>query len=476
MYPQIFILSPVVYVKMSILSLVGINSGETKSGSFFDAEGCFPPMRFSVALFLRSLLGLNDDAPVFGKNTLFPAICKEKLMDLSNNCRGFAKNCAADDFDLSLNATNDQVEVFGSYQHPDFYNPIYVPNGDFKSSLEGRFPGGRFPEGRIGNEVSASGRYVGHGQISSSFDYTEYSSFSHPSSHSFYKEEGEMNSTFPTNQTFINQQQYANDYVSRDVASNHQSHFTINAYGINSNPTFTDFRPHPLDDCLSYGSSLGSLVSPLDDLLFPGPCMQVEMPFIQAPDQKKRKVPKSSLENLSDAQTDNHLSKRLKIEYPLFLDDPIELSFNSCDVKNDTYLENKGRFKCNECDASFKVKSYLTRHSKKHTNSKAFVCPFFNSNNVNDSTGAEMANKCHSSGGFSRKDTYTTHMKALHFVYPPRTKSSQRNSLGGRCTGCYEYFDNNASWLKNHIEARLCPGILNSSGREQAEVKQEPPN
>ena len=42
-----------------------------------------------------------------------------------------------------------------------------------------------------------------------------------------------------------------------------------------------------------------------------------------------------------------------------------------------------------------------------------------------------------SSGGFSRRDTFKTHLKALHFVYPAGTKSLERNFKSGRCGGCF---------------------------------------
>lgn len=103
-----------------------------------------------------------------------------------------------------------------------------------------------------------------------------------------------------------------------------------------------------------------------------------------------------------------------------------------------------------DCNSVFKVKGYLTRHLKKHNANKTFICPFYGQDS-----------KCHPSGGFSRRDTFKTHLKALHFVYPAGTKSLERNFKSGRCGGCFLFFDNNADWLQNHIEAGLCTGVVN---------------
>ena len=111
------------------------------------------------------------------------------------------------------------------------------------------------------------------------------------------------------------------------------------------------------------------------------------------------------------------------------------------------------RFQCPHCNASFKVKSYLTRHVKKHSSSKAFNCPFYGK----FLEGSLGSIKCHSTGGFSRRDTYKTHLKALHFIYPPGTKSTERNFTAGRCAGCLGYFEDNNKWLLNHIEKGRCP-------------------
>mmetsp|Transcript_7493 Transcript_7493/g.9473 ORF Transcript_7493/g.9473 Transcript_7493/m.9473 type:complete len:403 (-) Transcript_7493:465-1673(-) len=138
--------------------------------------------------------------------------------------------------------------------------------------------------------------------------------------------------------------------------------------------------------------------------------------------------------------------------------------------KNDKKLKNSKddellKYKCPNCDAEFKVKGYLTRHIKKHNTLKAFKCPFYK-----DPGTEAKGTKCHPTGGFSRRDTYKTHLKALHFIYPPGTKSSERSSISGRCAGCFQYFENNMKWLENHIEnGEGCRGSVKDTVKLEVE-------
>lgn len=105
---------------------------------------------------------------------------------------------------------------------------------------------------------------------------------------------------------------------------------------------------------------------------------------------------------------------------------------------------------CPYCAAEFRVKGYLTRHIKKHAIKKAYTCPFF---------GADSKHRCHSSGGFSRRDTYKTHLKSRHFIYPVGTSCRARSSTPGRCAGCSAEFDRNEDWIEKHICTGQCPAI-----------------
>ncbi|KAK9470708.1 uncharacterized protein V1510DRAFT_404789 [Dipodascopsis tothii] len=107
-------------------------------------------------------------------------------------------------------------------------------------------------------------------------------------------------------------------------------------------------------------------------------------------------------------------------------------------------------FHCPHCPARFRIKGYLTRHLEKHATSKAYTCPFF------DPTSATP---CHASGGFSRRDTYKTHLKSRHFVYPAGTRSDQRVGMRGWCASCGMQFSCNESWVENHVEGDECRAI-----------------
>ncbi|SCU98306.1 LAFA_0G17018g1_1 [Lachancea sp. 'fantastica'] len=106
-------------------------------------------------------------------------------------------------------------------------------------------------------------------------------------------------------------------------------------------------------------------------------------------------------------------------------------------------------FECQQCFASFKVKGYLTRHLRKHQAVKDFQCPFW---------AADC--QCHTTGAFSRKDTYKTHLKAIHFVYPVGMTRSLRNRSKGRCAACFQEFSNNTEWLDQHVSTGSCESLI----------------
>lgn len=117
---------------------------------------------------------------------------------------------------------------------------------------------------------------------------------------------------------------------------------------------------------------------------------------------------------------------------------------------SDNGKDKKSIYPCEYCGAEFKIKGYLTRHIKKHALNKAYECPFFEEHS--DS-------KCHPNGGFSRRDTYKTHLKARHFKYPKGTKSGKRSSTPGHCAACFKTYANNEEWVEKHIEGGECTGL-----------------
>lgn len=123
-------------------------------------------------------------------------------------------------------------------------------------------------------------------------------------------------------------------------------------------------------------------------------------------------------------------------------------------VKED---ENDGEdliHQCPHCDSSFKMRGYLTRHLKKHSADKAYKCPFHKSSVYKDEN--DTVHKCHATGGFSRRDTYKTHLKSRHFRYPKGTAIKDRTLSAGNCSMCGEWFENGEIWCEIHIEGGEC--------------------
>lgn len=126
-------------------------------------------------------------------------------------------------------------------------------------------------------------------------------------------------------------------------------------------------------------------------------------------------------------------------------------------------VQSESLFQCPHCPSNFKVKGYLTRHLKKHAIKKEYVCPFWSANR-----------KCHTTGEFSRRDTFRAHLRSIHFVYPVGTLRSRRNLSNGCCAACYKEFSSNNEWMKTHIEAGSCPGISRPNDSHKCvELKKE---
>lgn len=109
---------------------------------------------------------------------------------------------------------------------------------------------------------------------------------------------------------------------------------------------------------------------------------------------------------------------------------------------------------CPHCDSTFKMRGYLTRHLKKHAAEKAYRCPFHKSSIYKDEN--DITHKCHPSGGFSRRDTYKTHLKSRHFRYPEGVTIKDRNLSPGHCSMCGEWFENGEIWCEIHVEGGEC--------------------
>lgn len=130
---------------------------------------------------------------------------------------------------------------------------------------------------------------------------------------------------------------------------------------------------------------------------------------------------------------------------------------------SDSNEKSKHPFNCPHCPSSFRLRGYLTRHMKKHAIKKAYSCPFYDCNDKSP---------CHPSGGFSRRDTYKTHLKARHFLYPAGTRSEHRSKVPGICSGCGEKFDSNEKWVEEHIHNGKCSGLADIEKKRQLNEQQ----
>ncbi|CAX42961.1 proteolytically activated transcription factor, putative [Candida dubliniensis CD36] len=368
---------------------------------------------------------------------LFPPI--QKIKDINNvkQQRIFPVNCAADDLDLGF-GESDQIELF-NHSSKDAY---------------------------------------GHHNLIQLIDF-----FDSPQAHS----SSPADEFFKSNK--ISEQIDIFDMIGRQPPPLHHQQLNIET------PYFEDFAT-PLvlpqhevssDDVESYFSRSVSTVSsiePLDDEFVPPPhpprahpsrkrkheSISPPIPTSSSSSSTAQLIPScsSSVASSSDLSvsptTKRKYTKRryTKKKQPVFpnQDEPIVITTttktNNIDVKKVTTTKNgtiENRFDCPSCDASFKVKGYLTRHLKKHSTNKAFECPFFDNHGV-------YGSKCHPTGGFSRRDTFKVHLRALHFIYPAGVKANQRSSFSGRCAGCFQFFDSNSEWLENHIEAGKCTGTV----------------
>ncbi|CEP63711.1 Stp1p LALA0_S09e00782g [Lachancea lanzarotensis] len=110
------------------------------------------------------------------------------------------------------------------------------------------------------------------------------------------------------------------------------------------------------------------------------------------------------------------------------------------------------RFVCHLCHAEFHMRGYLTRHLKKHAVEKAYRCPFYNST-------LPKEQRCHRHGGFSRRDTFKTHLRSRHFIFPKGVKSKDRPKSFGVCAHCNAFFENTEDWITNHVESGECKGL-----------------
>lgn len=451
--------------------------------------------KFSYSGFLKYALGgfCGAPAPKSASPLLFPELSYLDVWTITNTFCGPVA-CAADDLELSLAGGPDQIEFFDNYF-----------NGNSTGPRDKFHP----PQGPYGDHYDTHGDVTSQSAMGSSYDMPAFPDVSPTGSLSLQQPLSLLLSFHFDNpaEGYGSKQQLPYFQIQSQPLPHHnffpelaaQSHFALNMIGVQSYPDFNDFKHsvHGSDGVSMYGSSSESYASPLDEMFFKKPSADMRPSIVESNIAKeeqsmiRKRKHKGSSPLASESQYFSEVfyeergtyedretgcdSSELELPCNLKFEPSKKMRLDSVSetvIKTEDGSKTEFKFKCPQCDAGFKVKSYLTRHMRKHNNAKAFVCPFFEETEVEDGGSvAKNGTKCHPTGGFSRRDTYKTHLKALHFIYPPGTKSTERNTTGGRCAGCFEFFDSNIDWLKDHIEGGACKGTV---GNGRVTVKQEP--
>lgn len=423
---------------------------------------------------------------IYGTKRYFELFPKISTIHEINNFKGlFPKLCAADDLEIGF-GDNNQIEFFDN-------NTIHTPNANRNSTHLPNFHGSK-----------ADLAYHQIGQVPMFDDFYE----AHNIQYNHNQKEIVTPSGFPLNPlshspahhlpqlSYPGQFDYDLPKVDQQLpqqkpyAIHHSRLAYFPDHGFNMEiPLFDDFAPVqrsviPKVDVVKHEYRIGetsissscsvsseeSYVNPLDDELLLQQKANIKtnvdtkrkrkQDLDQAP-RPKRKYTKKA-DKLIQMQLEKVRSNSSNSSNSMDDNEPTIITTTTTTnntvvckktiaTKDGTTIDNI--FECPHCDATFKVKGYLTRHLKKHNSSKAFMCPFYQED-------GSIGTKCHPTGGFSRRDTFKTHLKALHFIYPPGTKSSERNQHSGRCAGCFQYFENNALWLETHIEVNRCEGTV----------------
>ncbi|KAL6450946.1 STP2 Transcriptional regulator STP2 [Candida maltosa Xu316] len=173
-----------------------------------------------------------------------------------------------------------------------------------------------------------------------------------------------------------------------------------------------------------------------------------------------------AIRRLTPTSSSEDISKDESITPNSVGESPVSSETESTFTTTSSTNNNNGQlFKCPHCDAEFKVRGYLTRHLKKHSTKKAYTCPFHDRSIYIDDNN--ITHKCHPSGGFSRRDTYKTHLKSRHFSYEKLIKSTERSKVPGSCAMCGEQFTSAEIWCEIHVEGGECkflpPGFKGKS-------------
>lgn len=444
---------------------------------------------------------------------LFPLICKSEILALNNTVRGMAKVCAADDLEFPFFGENAQMDYLDDRSSTQFQNPYHDQIGFFTNDFQSTHNNAYMDT--HDHSSHAPGFYNGYSyssaieeqSLSNLYSSNDSQSLMGALQHPVMGRESNIKQQLPyvqiQTQAFpkmLYDEYSVEHYFGTNNNTNNNTSNVNNLDRVNTTAQssqqafFTDMKHVSISDSFSCGSSVESFDSPLDEIFVKTSYGNSSVQPSMGSDMlaRKRKLVESPDFTTGSSEVDlpcsfkMETSKKMKRERGFSTNTSIasldmEASVSGASIPKHSGVKVKresegSRFVCNHCDAEFRVRSYLTRHLRKHNNAMAFVCPFYQDIEVDDDhlflCGGKTGAKCHPTGGFSRKDTFKTHLKALHFIYPPRTRSRERSTLGGRCAGCFEYFDTNVAWFKEHIEPKVCPGFVNKRAAASS-IKQE---
>ncbi|OBA27284.1 hypothetical protein HANVADRAFT_48262 [Hanseniaspora valbyensis NRRL Y-1626] len=151
------------------------------------------------------------------------------------------------------------------------------------------------------------------------------------------------------------------------------------------------------------------------------------------------------------------------------------------------------------CDSQFKQKAYLSRHMKKHSPIKDYLCPYWSTCSFSESGKTDLFDKrkttfekklseknlihcisdkamnryvttmqCHSKGNFTRKDEFLMHLKSFHVATDFKELPNY-----ACCVECGKEFDSIKEWYDSHVSSLECQKIINKEFNKGRELRRK---
>ena len=151
------------------------------------------------------------------------------------------------------------------------------------------------------------------------------------------------------------------------------------------------------------------------------------------------------------------------------------------------------------CDSQFKQKAYLSRHMKKHSPIKDYLCPYWSTCSFSDSGKTDLFDKrkttfekklseknlthcvsdkamnryvttiqCHSKGNFTRKDEFLMHLKSFHVATDFKELPNY-----ACCVECGKEFGSIKEWYDSHVSSLECQKIINKEFNKGRELRRK---